>query len=467
MVKVLYLYFLSYPLYNIAALEVAGRGIRIDWLVIALLGYLTYCRFSLGKAGLRKDPIFLCLLLLNMAVLASFYKPYMSGIREYRIDFFTAWLQFLLANLLFLTCATISADPKKMTNLIKFLLLVQMLVALFALCQVMGGFFGLEIRLPVLNPSRPEPASGYERITGHIKRVFGPFSEPRNLGDYLLTGYSISFILAMTRQAVFKNRWFRRFVHLSILLAMLATLSLSTFFMMGVLALFMVSYYRTFNVFKIFISLVALIIIALLLDYFLLSSLVSSSIQLRFRDFDINSMWDQLLHPSYLNPANAYGWLLYPTMFREDLDIWLSSPLVGVGVNNVYFYKTFESGSWSIFGALAATGILGAIFLVLLYYSMLKRYVRLTLAEQEGDRQLLAQIGLFLIITQICSTFVSEGSFCGTYYWTNLALAMLILTNLEKHRRGINSAPASGPAPAFAGVIPPPEANEQKSPAPA
>ena len=425
----LLLYLLTMPFPNIAVFTLAERGVRLDWIVIILMGILLYLSFCTRNMMIPKSNILRALILVNVAVMASFYVPYVSNIRDYRLDFFTAWVQFLLCNVLFIYCACITLKISEIHRLLRIMLIVQAAVAAFGIIQFAASYAGIDIRLPNLNPSRVNAGGGYEELLGSVNRAFGTFNEPRQLGSYLISGFVILTAAYLMDYPILRKKKSMLIIFFLIFIGAIATMSLSTYVMLGFLFVAMSIYFHNTKVLKITTYIIIASSAVFIIDVGLFKSVILEYLVKRVSHIDINLFVEQFKYQIYDDRAGA---LLYPTSFREDINIWLSSPLVGVGLNNETYYKTFSRGSWSVFAILSNTGLIGLGSFIFLYYVIIKKQFLLIQKESCQELKSLAQISYFLLIGQLCATFIS-GGFCTTLFWTNLSLTVLILVNLEKN----------------------------------
>jgi hypothetical protein len=289
----------------------------------------------------------------------------------------------------------------------------------------------------MINPRKVESGAGYEATTGAVHRAFGTFSEPRNLGCYLITSLVIVLMINLKKQKLIEKPWVRFLMLGLIMIAIISTISTSTYIVAIIMAIIVLFYMRSTQAIKLLAFLSCVVIMGTVIDAFLFSSKIYRAIEAlawrRFTNLDLELVASRFMDTG-VTTSQSFSWIGYSAMYREALDIWLTSPIIGVGLNNLEYHTSSKIGYWSFFALIGQVGLVGLTGQILIYYFMIKRYLIIIKEEHDDNIKIVGEIGMFLIITQILSTFVSFSSFITTFYWTNLSLAFLILINLERRR---------------------------------
>lgn len=221
-------FYLSLPFFGFSVFAVDQRGIRIDWLIAIVFILLMTTQLVSGKLkSIKIDSVIISLFLLIFFVSLSIQSPLLSGNSQSLTDFFTTYLQFLIGTILFLFAYNLKVNENNVKVILKCILLVSGFVSVLAILQLFLSCFGYELRLPFTNPGRALQHSGYEAVTGPVQRSMGTFSEPRQLGAYLLTALSISLALLNGNLKLFNKRYLQGILLGLIVAGMLSTLSTS------------------------------------------------------------------------------------------------------------------------------------------------------------------------------------------------------------------------------------------------
>jgi len=218
-------FYLALPFFGFCVFAIGARGVRIDWAIaFVFILLLTIQNISQEKSRIEIDNVLLSLILLIFFVFLSIVNPLLSGHPESVTDFITTYLQFLLGTLLFFWAYQLRLTDNEIKFLLKVILVIQFIIAAFAILQLIMSYFGYTLRLPFTNPGRPLQHSGYENVTGSVLRSMGTFSEPRQLGAYLLTGVCISSSVLYDNVKLFRNNFLPLFFFVIIVIGIFAIL---------------------------------------------------------------------------------------------------------------------------------------------------------------------------------------------------------------------------------------------------
>lgn len=436
-------FYLSLPFFGFSVFAVDQRGIRIDWLIAIVFILLMTTQLVSGKLkSIKIDSVIISLFLLIFFVSLSIQSPLLSGNSQSLTDFFTTYLQFLIGTILFLFAYNLKVNENNVKVILKCILLVSGFVSVLAILQLFLSCFGYELRLPFTNPGRALQHSGYEAVTGPVQRSMGTFSEPRQLGAYLLTALSISLALLNGNLKLFNKRYLQGILLGLIVAGMLSTLSTS-----AILTMF--SFFVFFLFFKLFVrknifKKTALVRILLLFNIFVLvgfaiySSPVGTVIVDRIK----------LPEMGFLNrhftevEDKAHRWAAFVRGQRLGLEAFADYPISGVGLNN--FQSFVKANYGDLIGPtgchgplryLAQTGSLGiigfGIFLLSLIVKLQKKRRRVVSMEQKE----MLDLGFLIIVVSFFACFGSGlYSLVSVFFGGNLVLVGLILNCYRENR---------------------------------
>jgi hypothetical protein len=424
---------ISLPLWGFSIINIANRGIRIDWVIAALtvgVFYFNFCCYS-DKKSLIRDSILFWLIILNLSVLLSLYIP-LSAKNSTRIeDYLTTWIQFALGSVFFMTVCNFKVDIDQMRKIFKVYIVVAVIVASFGVVQLIGSYWGYGLKLEFTNVGRPDPHSGYEAITGAFRRPTSFFSEPRQFGNFLVPIWAISIVLLLTKLPVFTKR-------VSYLFSIIICLGIgSSLALSGYITLFASTFILGIYFFRRgMIKLSSFFVIVLFTLFVISMALRESEISIiqiilhRFHTLDRI----RFIHEQFgTMTSTTSGLFLYVSNIKFAYETWMQSPLIGVGLNNLEYYSKYGlSGAHAPFRFLAETGLLGIISFTGFIISLLRKNIKLLRSPylSEKDKQLVL-IGIFLLLTTIIASLGSIYSYYSTFFWFNLSLVGLIYFNLR------------------------------------
>lgn len=436
-------FYLSLPFFGFSVFAVGQRGIRIDWLIAIVFILLMTTQLVSGKLkSIKIDSVIISLFLLIFFVSLSIQSPLLSGNSQSLTDFFTTYLQFLIGTILFLFAYNLKLNDSDLKLILKCILLVSGFVSALAILQLFLSYFGYELRLPFTNPGRALQHSGYEAVTGPVQRSMGTFSEPRQLGAYLLTAISISVASLNGNLKLFNKRYLQGILFGLIVAGILCTLSTSAILTMFAF-LFFFLFFKLFvrkNIFRkiILVRILLLFSILVLVGSAIYSSPIGTVIVDRIK----------LPEMGFLNrhftevEDKAHRWGAFVRGQRLGLEAFADYPISGVGLNN--FQNFVKANYGDLIGPtgchgplryLAQTGSLGiigfGIFLLSLIVKLQKKRRRVVSMEQKE----MLELGFLIIVVSFFACFGSGlYSLVSVFFWGNLVLVGLILNCYRENR---------------------------------
>ena len=436
-------FYLSLPFFGFCVFAVGQRGIRIDWLIAIVFIHLMTIQLVSGKLkSIKIDSVIISLFLLIFFVSLSIQSPLLSGNSQFLTDFFTTYLQFLIGTILFLFAYNLKLNESDLKLILKCILLVSGFVSALAILQLFLSYFGHELRLPFTNPGRALQHSGYEAVTGPVQRSMGTFSEPRQLGAYLLTAISISVASLNGNLKLFNKRYLQGILFGLIAAGILCTLSTSAILTMFVFLVFFL-FFKLFvrkNIFRktIIVRILLLFTILVLVGSAIYSSPIGTVVVDRIKLPEVGFL---NRHFTELEDK-AHRWGAFVRGQRLGLEAFADYPISGVGLNN--FQNFVKANYGDLFGPtgchgplryLAQTGSLGiigfGIFLLSLIVKLQKKRRRVVSMEQKE----MLDLGFLIIAVSLFACFASGlYSLVSVFFWGNLVLVGLILNCYRENR---------------------------------
>jgi len=437
-------FYLSLPFFGFSVFAVGQRGIRIDWLIAIVFILLMTTQLVSGKLkSIKIDSVIISLFLLIFFVSLSIQSPFLSGNSQSLTDFFTTYLQFLIGTILFLFAYNLKLDDSDLKLILKCILLVSGFVSALAILQLFLSYFGYELRLPFTNPGRALQHSGYEAVTGPVQRSMGTFSEPRQLGAYLLIGICISVSSLNGNFSLFRKRYWHSILFCLIFIGVLCTLSTSAILTMFAFLVFFL-FFKLFVRKTISIRILLLFSILVLVGFAIYCSPIGTVIVDRIKPPEMG-----LLNRHFTEVEDkAHRWGAFVRGQRLGLEAFADYPISGVGLNN--FQSFVKANYGDLIGPtgchgplryLAQTGSLGiigfGIFLLSLIVKLQKKRRRVVSMEQKE----LLDLGFLIIIVSFFACFASGlYSLVSVFFLGNLVLVGLILSCYRENRVSCQSA---------------------------
>lgn len=430
-------FYISLPFFGFSIFNIGKRGIRIDWAVMVLFCSLMAAKIFMGERDkIKVDSVILSLALLMFLVSFSIFSPILSNNQQLIIEFLTTYLQFLMVAVFFIFAYNLKFNYSELNRILKYILVISGLISGFAILQLVLSHLGYELRLPFTNPGRAAQHSGYSTLTGSVLRSMGTFSEPRQLGAYLLTGMAISVSLWQSRIRLFRRKYLQGIFFLLIFLGILSSLSTSAILNMIVFLLF-------FFFFELFVKrgflrkrvLIRTILFCCFLAILIFSIFVSSIWEVvlsRVKLPEVENIYENVTQVK----SKAHRWGGFVRGQRMALETFGNNPIAGVGLNNYqnYVEKNYEGligprGCHGPLSYLAQTGMLGILGGIMFICSLFNKLFRKRRSSSLLDKNF-GDLGIILIFVSFLS-YLGSGlfGFASSFLWGNFVLVGIILNS--------------------------------------
>jgi O-antigen ligase len=405
------------PLWGFSFLNVGGRGLRLDWLLIMIL-------IGLFIFTLRFDRISFSVVLINIAVILSALVPLFSGSSNRIADFFTSWVQLVLSTLMFLIVVKGKYNRSDLELFLKGFIYTGLIAALLAVAQLIASAFDVNLQLTFSNVGRIQPHSGYEEVTQQFLRSTSFFSEPRQLGAFLTSRFNmVLMLLVCGPKNLFKRQITLWFIFVVLIAGIISTFSSSTYMLALIMFFLIVIFFGKFTKKMIISGLVVIIIVSSFA--LMMNNRIGEVMQQRLRFIKrIKLIPQYILKQSH----RKSGILLYVSNIMLAYKSWKQSPVVGVGLNNLYYYRTDSrsTGAHPPFRWVAETGLLGAGALLYFILLVLKRFLRVLKRNPKEDIINWSKLGIVFLLQPILLSLGSLYPYISTFFWVEISMAVII-----------------------------------------
>lgn len=417
-----------------------GEGlVRPDWIVGGVLILLFFLRVALRQRMILTH-VAPWVVLLNLAALMSSINLWSSNASQVQVyEFSTVWLQLVNASLLFFAISNARVSRLRLLSILRLWVAAACLVAIYGIYQAFARNLGWPLAyVPLLNP-RPSPShlswglgfGGYIRPSSILR-------EPSYLGEYLLgplllTMYGLFY--GKDRGLLFKSGLVNRMIFVVLMTAFVLAFSLSAYWTFAVV-LFVGIWDR-----RVRTSTARAIVVVLLLV--IVGALIGQTAGGFL--FGVSERSGRILALAIGCEATP-GRVDSSTLTRLTeaavaLQLWSSSPLIGVGLNSVEFAAVgagLDVPEWFIrqgfldrgyvhsmwLQALAEMGAIGFLALLGVYWSALNMMLS-TFRRSNCVMRTLA-VAFFYILLADATTGVMGGTYFRTAYWFDLGMASLV-----------------------------------------
>lgn len=425
----LYLLILSFPFFSIEP-----KIFRPDWwvggafilvFVANMLVRGKFCLDSIGKAVIG----------LHITVLLSVAVNAWEWQASQWTEFFTLWVQLLFATLLYFALASLKLSVAQMKVLLKLLISVAVIVALYGLYQAVARNLDLPLAyLPYLHWVPTEHQLQVGLGYGGYIRPASFFREPTYLGEYLLAPLWITATLVFYRRDII---WLFRSHRLNIVL-LICLLG-------GLLVSFALAAY---------VTLVTLFLISLLIDRSTRKTAFRATLVLILTLAAFIGVSKMLDIPFLQGLTTRVSWMV-EALSREELtaadpsvatryleiilalSTWVHHPLFGVGLNQLQFkgayYATGTFPSWIVetgythniwLEVLVQLGAVGFFFYGLIWLRALRMLRAVFLKGREPIRWL--GLSFMFVVLAMMIRGLMGGPFTLLLIWFYLGMASIV-----------------------------------------
>lgn len=440
----------SIPFAHFAMIVSGGVGVQWAHLFGTILIIHFAMKFLLGKP-LRVVPATPWVLaLLGASLLSSIAitgQPYIHG-----IEFWKSEVQLIFFVLMFIAITQIRLETRQLNFIIKLMILLSILVALYGMYQLLARFLGLPFgTISLTNPSLSGPDQNI-RLLRNFARAASIFSEPSYFGHYLITMFTLTLTAAMHNSRYFGRRWILLAVLFIQAVGLIISQSMGSYYIFAQLILIMFLLERAAQKFKISITFLTIIGIGVVLITFM--ETVSGFPIVRETTGRLVGLYNfaVLGDPTYLVLGESL--ILRIETAKVGVQVWFDNLFIGVGLGSYTLisaaYGNINPKGWSantLVNTLSEMGTIGFIALLGIALSSLRALRNIfrrpiKLAENDVNSSeyetlmLIARMMFYLVLVEMLYFHVIN-SFFWPSTWFYLGLGGAVVLTARKLRKQI------------------------------
>ncbi|MER3329327.1 MAG: hypothetical protein RIF34_07095, partial [Candidatus Kapaibacterium sp.] len=243
--------------------------------------------------------------------------------------------------------------------------------------------------------------------------------EPSALAGYNLTiiGFMILPMFKSDSMTLMKSRKFLSFIFVLSALSLFVTFSLTGVLGLVFLAIAYFIYNKGINYKRIIQILVAVVVIIVIGDFFILEYFQTSLLELFYTR--ISSLLGLTTHSIVGESFDTRS-----NNFASSVELWLKSPIVGIGLGQTKHLGEIGYSDFAVMHSLIETGILGGFCFLSLFVLNIGEYLSLRSSfhklKPETIYALNASFYALVILTM--TNFLTSNSFVGFALWSIMAI---------------------------------------------
>lgn len=444
-----FLFYLLYILYFVGVFQlfnIGNFGISPSYPIIAIVYFLFIAKFLANKITINLNPIFTVktLVLLQLAAGASFIYV-LSDYNAENIQFIKTYLHFLFLTSFPLFLGLFKLENKVWVNVFRIWLLLSVLINIFGIYQLFARAYDLPLAwIDLTNASLQaleDTTEPYQQLSlkfQNFYRATSIFSEPSALAGYNLTimGFMIYPMFKTGSLAIIKSKKFLNFIFILSALSIFVTFSLTGVLGLVFLAFAYFIYNKGVNYKRIFQILVAVIIIIIIGDFFIVEFFQTSLLELFYTR--ISSLLGLTTHSIVGESFDTRS-----DNFASSVQLWLKSPIVGIGLGQTKHLGEIGYSDFAVMHSLIETGIIGGLLFLSLFLLNIGEYLSLrnSFHKLKDETVYLLNSSFYALVILTMTNFITSNSFVGFALWSMMGVIFSILTN-AKIELGYDARPA-------------------------
>ncbi len=446
---------LSIPFAHFAVVVVVGEGIQWMHIFGVLLIIHLFARFLLGQR-LSIAPATPWVL---GFVVASFISTLtvINEPGEHIEEFWKSEVQLFFIVLLFLAVTQIRMKDSRMLLLLKLMIVLSVLIALFGIYQLPARFFGLPgAVLKLTNPSL-SGSTQVIRVIQYMVRSSSIFSEPGYYGHYLVGMMALSLTAAMHRPKLFGSPSLLYGMIGIQIIGLVFSSSMGSFYIFTELILVMILLERRIQRNRILITILAIIIIGG----------ITMSVAESISGFPLREYLSERVYGIYMFVITGgdRSFMVGSESAYQRVDtaqiamrVWQDHPLIGVGMGSYslisYRYGDYNPSGFAanaLVNILAETGIIGLIAILGVAFSSLMGLFRIFYRKPEHSTTdstntndeilpLIARMVFYLIaVEMIYFHVISSFYWPGIWFYLGLGGMIVLAARRKETSRTISN----------------------------
>lgn len=432
---ILYIIFTLYFFGSFQLFNFGTFGVQPTYPFVFLLYIFCITLFVLRKRQLITNPVTSVKLVFLLQIFAGISFFYVFNQPNGDPDqFFKTYLHFIFLTSCVIFLGMFEFNNKVIVNIIKIWLIISILINIFGVYQLFARAFDLPLAwIDLTNASLTHTETEtYNQLSLRFEnfyRATSIFSEPSSLAGFNLSiiGFLILPMFKAGTYKIFKSKKFLSFIFILSIVTLFLTFSLTG--LLGAFVLFMVYlvYGRNISIKKIFQILVIVALSIIVVDQIVEYYFDTSVLELFYmRVAGILGFTKTISGESF--GSRSFN-------FAKSLEVWLKSPLIGVGLGQTGQNSQYISYSdYAMMHALMETGILGGLTFFFIFISGLAEFflIRKCIDKLQKQSSYLLYCGLFNLCLLFIISSITSNSFIGLFLWINLGFVVIILTNVKR-----------------------------------
>ncbi|MFA7327579.1 MAG: O-antigen ligase family protein [Candidatus Kapaibacterium sp.] len=434
-----FLFYLLYILYFVGVFQlfnIGNFGISPSYPVIAIIYFLFLAKFLANKITINLNPIYCVksLVLLQVAAGASFIYV-LSDYNAENTQFIKTYLHFLFLTSFPLFLGIFKIENKVWVNIIKIWLFLSILINIFGIYQLFARAYDLPLAwIDLTNASLQaleDTTEPYQQLSLKFKnfyRATSIFSEPSALAGYNLTiiGFMIYPMFKSGSLAILKSRKLLNFIFVLSALSLFVTFSLTGVLGLAFLAAAYFIYNKGINYKRILKILLAVIVLIVIGDFFILEFFETSLLELFYTR--ISSILGLTTHSVVGESFDTRS-----NNFASSVELWLKSPIIGIGLGQTKHLGEIGYSDFAVMHSLIETGIIGGLIFLSLFFLNIGEYLSLrsSFHKLKPDTIFLLNASFYALVILTMTNFLTSNSFVGFALWSMMGVIFSILTNAK------------------------------------
>lgn len=433
------LYFVGvFQLFNVGTF-----GIQPTYPILFIIYSLLFFKFITNKIEINMNPLNVVKIVLLLQVIGGLsYLYVITNSNADEIQFIKTYAHFIYLSLFAIVLGIFNYDNITWRKVIQIWLILSIVINVFGIYQLFARAFDLPLAwIELTNASLSNSETeNYQQLSLQFQnfyRATSIFSEPSALAGFNLT------ILAFLIYPKFNSNTFQIFKSKNLIniIFILDALSLFiTFSLTGVLGLFMLFcaylvYNKGISIIKILRIVILIIIIIFISDIVIEAYFDTSLIDLFSKRIGnvLGLSNEAIVGESFTTRSNN---------FENALNIWMKSPIIGVGLGQLKYFGEFNFSDYAIMHSLAEVGVLGGgLFILMFIFLFIDLFLlRKSFDKLDSETVFLINACFYTLVILAVNNFVTGNSFIGLSLWVFIGFIISVITN-AKRKLGYNTSP--------------------------
>jgi len=350
-------------------------------------------------------------------------------------QFIKTYLHFLFLTSFPLFLGIFKIENKVWVNIIKIWLFLSILINIFGIYQLFARAYDLPLAwIDLTNASLQaleDTTEPYQQLSLKFKnfyRATSIFSEPSALAGYNLTiiGFMIYPMFKSGSLAILKSRKLLNFIFVLSALSLFVTFSLTGVLGLAFLAAAYFIYNKGINYKRILKILLAVIVLIVIGDFFILEFFETSLLELFYTR--ISSILGLTTHSVVGESFDTRS-----NNFASSVELWLKSPIIGIGLGQTKHLGEIGYSDFAVMHSLIETGIIGGLIFLSLFFLNIGEYLSLrsSFHKLKPDTIFLLNASFYALVILTMTNFLTSNSFVGFALWSMMGVIFSILTNAK------------------------------------